>query len=85
MFALGFNAYILNDVSIHLDSYINIHNKLNFHIIDNISLVNRIEDIKILLINLQIISYISIISLILLMLFIVFKFHLNKNINNIFV
>lgn len=85
MFALGLNAYIINDISINLDSYINIHNKFNIHIIENINVINRFKDIKYLLTNLQIINYISIISLILLNLFIIFKFHLNKSISNIFV
>lgn len=35
VFGLDLNAYVLNDILNHLDSYINIHNKLNSNIINN--------------------------------------------------
>jgi len=86
MFGLSINTYVLRDILVNLDSYINIHSRFNPAVFNDICIThmsnNSIQDI---LLNEQMTHYISIIALILLMLQIILKFHYNKNIKNIFI
>ena len=84
MFGSSLDAYTLYNISTNIDSYINVHNSVisnytenNAHIIDK-SILDIIKDLRI-------INYISLITIIFLMSQIILKFHLNKNINNIYI
>jgi len=86
VFGLSFSAYAIYDILINLDSYVNIHSRLNPNIINNIYSIDIYkQSIKDILLNLKVINYISFIIMIILMLQIMLKFHYNKNINNIYI
>ena len=86
MFGLAINTYVIHDILVNLDSYINIHSKFHPTILNDICPThmckNSIQDI---LLNLQMTHYISIIALIFWILQVMLKFHFNNNINNIYI
>jgi ABC-type uncharacterized transport system YnjBCD permease subunit len=86
MFGLGINTYVIHDILVNLDSYINIHSIFHPTILNDTCPThlsnNSIQDI---LLNLQMTHYISIIALIFLILQVMLKFHFNNNINNIYI
>jgi sterol desaturase/sphingolipid hydroxylase (fatty acid hydroxylase superfamily) len=86
MFGLSISVYAIHDILINLDSYVNIHVKLNSNINENINLINMFsKSMKDNILNLKISNYISIIAIISLMGLTMLKFHFNKNVHNIFI
>lgn len=84
MFASSLDAYTLHNLCVNIDSYINIHNSLFSNINDNRIYIDNKSILDILL-NLKIINYITIISIFFLMGLVMLKFHLNKNIKNLYI
>lgn len=84
MFASSLDAYTLHNLCVNIDSYINIHNSLFSNINENRIYIDNKSILDILL-NLKIINYITIISIFFLMGLVMLKFHLNKNIKNLYI
>lgn len=84
LIGLSISAYALHNVYAYIENYINGH--ISFYpnlITDN--KFNPAKSINDILLNLKLINYISIITTISLMGLVMSKFHLNKNVNNIYI
>ena len=76
--------YALFKICINLDSFINAHISFNPNFENNSTHISD-SSIKNILLNLKVVNYVSLVSIVLLLLQIIFKFHLHKDINNIYI
>lgn len=84
IFGSSIEMYALFKICINLDSFINAHISFNPNFENNSTHISD-SSIKNILLNLKVVNYVSLVSIVLLLLQIIFKFHLHKDINNIYI
>lgn len=84
VYGLSISAYTIHSISTNMDSFIDVHNSFNSNFINNSIFITN-KSIKDILLNLEITNYVSIFIIISLIAQIVFKFHFNKTVNNIYI
>lgn len=84
MFVVGILVYALHDLCTHLDIYVNGHITFYPNIISN-NINDSTNSLYDKLIILKLINYVSLIAILSLVGLIVLKFHLNRNVNNIYI
>lgn len=82
-FIINANLYVIHKLCLNLNRFIEEHISFHLNFTNNIFIPKEtIEDV---LFNLKIMNYLTVITLILLILQVIFKFHLSKNTNNIYI